>query len=133
MFMKKILNAITFMILAAFFTGCSFFAKKEQLLTVNTNPADCQVIINGQTYTAPVQMMIPTTSNFTITALKSGYSSKTETLGYTLSKTGILDAVGLWLFLLPGLGLLSDGAFTVSNSHVFIDLTIPQTQVQFQQ
>ncbi len=123
--MRKIIPVFMAVLLSGLLSACSFFAQKTQELTVNTNPEGCKVFVNGQLYTAPVKMTVPTTSTFTVTAMKEGYQSKTETLSYTLSKTGMLDAAGLWLFLIPGLGLFSDGAFRITNPHLFLDLTVP--------
>lgn len=120
--MKKTINITLMLAVVLSLTGCSFFAQKTQELTVNTNPKDCDVYINGKFYKAPVSIMIPRTSKYTVTATKEGYKAKSDTLYYSLSTVGALDVIGCWLILLPGLGLLSDGAWEIGNSHLYFEL-----------
>ena len=108
--------------LAAVLTGCSFFGDKTQELTVNVEPADARVLINGKWYDPPVAMEVSRREPITVTASREGYESHTVKSGVVLSKLGTVDAIGLAVILLPGIGLLSDGAYEIPNSHIFIQL-----------
>jgi len=108
--------------LAMFLSGCSFFGKKTQELTVNVNPEDARVLINGKWYDPPVKITIPTTRDVSVTATRAGYSSDTAARHKVLSKLGTLDLVGTVLILVPGIGLFSDGAYEIPDTHFYFDL-----------
>ncbi|WP_294479583.1 hypothetical protein [uncultured Victivallis sp.] len=120
--MKRINLLSLAVIMMSLGTGCSFFGNKTQEITVNVSPADAHVLINGETYTPPVKMMVPTTKSLTITAIKPGYVSQTVYTRRSLSKLGILDLVGLFTILVPGIGFVSDGAYEITNPHIYFQL-----------
>ena len=124
--MKKILNlaAAGLLILVS---GCSFFAPYKQTIYINGTPADATVIVNGKTVLVPAELQVPRNKNLTIIAYKNGFEPYKTTTGYSLNTIGILDAIGCWLVLLPGLGLLSPGAWELSESSFYYVLSPSKT------
>jgi hypothetical protein len=59
--------------------------------------------------------------NLTIIAHKNGFVPYKSSTGYSLSTIGVLVAIGCWLLLLPGAGLLAPGAWELmSNNFYFV-------------
>ena len=128
--MKRISLLSMAVIMISLGMGCSFFGNKTQEVTINVSPADAHVLINGETYTPPIRMMVPTTKSLTITAEKPGYLSQTVNTRRSLSKLGLLDLVGLFTILIPGIGLVSDGAYEIINPHIYFQLrTLPPEEL----
>jgi hypothetical protein len=57
-----------------------------------------------------------------IQCYKEGYAPYQRTIGNHFNTTGVLDAVGTWLFLLPGIGLFTPGAWSLDETDVTISL-----------
>ena len=53
---------------------------------------------------------------------KKGYVPYQRTIRSQLNATGILDVVGLALFVLPGVGLLTPGAYSLDETDIIIYL-----------
>lgn len=117
--MKTLLVASS---LAMLLSGCSFFGDKTQELTVDVDPADARVLINGKWYDPPVRVFVSPTESISVTASREGYVSCTAKCRSEYSKLGTLDLVGTAFFLLPGIGLFSDGAYQLKNSHLYFQL-----------
>ena len=107
----------------AFSSGCSFLARGEQIVSVTVTPSDAYVIANGQEYhmLSPMFIEVPTRDALLITAYKPGYRTAYYAADSELSTTGKIDAVG-GIFILPALGLFSNGAWRFTDSNVVIDL-----------
>ena len=56
-----------------------------------------------------------------ITATK-GNRTACAAINYSISTTGILDAVGGCLLLLPAVGLASDGAWKLDATHIYLKM-----------
>ena len=61
-------------------------------------------------------------SDHIITAQKEGYTSNYIRLESQLRPLGIVDVIGTWLFLLPGISLLTGGAYELEPSEIYIAL-----------
>jgi hypothetical protein len=102
-------------------SGCSFFAPSTQSIYINGTPSDATVIVNGKTVKVPVQLEVKRNETLTIIAHKNGFVPYKSSTGYSLSTIGVLDAIGCWLLLLPGAGLLAPGAWELmSNNFYFV-------------
>ena len=104
-------------------SGCSFFAPSTQSIHINGIPADATVVINGNTVKVPATIDVPRNKNLTIVVHKNGFKPYKVTTGYSLSTIGAVDAIGCWLFLLPGAGLLSPGAWELMEDNFYYTLT----------
>ena len=110
-------------LILAFASGCSFLARGEQIVSVTVTPSDASVIANGVEYhmLSPMFIEVPTRDALLITAYKPGYRTVFYAADSQLSTTGKIDAVG-GIFILPALGLLSNGAWRFTESNIRIDL-----------
>ena len=107
----------------AFSSGCSFFARGEQIVSVTVTPSDAHVIANGQEYhmLSPMFIEVPTRDALLITAYKPGYRTAYYAADSQLSTTGKIDAIG-GIFILPAVGLFSNGAWRFTESNIVINL-----------
>ena len=123
MTMKYTLLALFAAIALVFTSGCSFLARGEQLVSVTVTPSDAAVIANGVEYhlLSPMFIEVPTRDALLITAYKPGYRTAYYAADSELSSTGKLDALGS-IFILPAVGLLSNGAWRFTESNIVINL-----------
>jgi len=103
-------------------SGCSLFKPHSTPVSISCSEQDTILMINGQTAKCPTQMSLPRNRNYTVQAMKTGYMPYNRSIGHHLSTTGALDAVGTFLILLPGLGLLSPGAWDLDEEEIMINL-----------
>jgi hypothetical protein len=124
--MKKTIQAAINMgmcaILLATSTGCSAFRGHMQTMNINCNPSDSILMVNGQRYTSPAQVSVKRNRDVSLQCNKEGYAPYQRTIGHHFNETGILDAIGTWLFLVPGIGLLTPGAWSLDETDVTISL-----------
>ena len=107
----------------AFASGCSYLARGEQIVSVTVTPSDAAVIANGVEYhmLSPMFIEVPTRDALLITAYKPGYRTAYYASDSELTFTGKLDACG-GIFILPALGLFSNGAWKFAESNIVINL-----------
>ena len=121
--MKYMFLAVFSALVLTLTSGCSFFARGEQIVAVTVTPSDATVIANGAEYRmlSPMYLSVPTRDALLITAYKPGYRTAYYAADSELSSTGKLDALGS-IFILPAAGLLSNGAWRFTESNVAINL-----------
>jgi hypothetical protein len=91
--------------------GCSAFKPKMQQVTIATVPVGATVIVDGKEVgRSPVTVPLQRNRSHSIAATL-GSKTGTRDLNTRLATSGILDIVGAVLFLVPGIGLLTPGAF----------------------
>lgn len=104
-------------------TGCSFFVSNSQSLNVMSEPSGAGVTINGNYIGAtPVSTNINRHETAMVQVQLDGYRSASRMTDQRLSVTGVLDIIGGILFLIPLLGLLSDGAFKQEPESMLFNL-----------
>ncbi len=97
-------------------SGCSTFAPKTQTVSAVCSESDATLQVNGQVYQGRAQVETKTNKAVSIMCTKPGYFPAQKTIDYSLSGTGVADAIGTVLFLLPGLGLFTAGAWKLDES-----------------
>ncbi len=124
--MRKKLKTLLCTVLATAFlltnTGCSVFRPHKQTVNVTCFPEDAVLMVNGQRYHAPTQIRVKRDQDVSIQAYKDGYTPYQRTIGHSLNTTGILDVVGTLLILVPCVGLLTPGAWSLDETNVGITL-----------
>lgn len=85
-------------------------------------PPDAVLMINGERHTSPAQVRVKRDENVSIQCYKEGYMPYQRTIGYHLSTTGTLDVIGIFIFLLPGLGLFCAGSDSLEETDINVDL-----------
>ena len=125
---KSILRLIVAITLIISITGCSAFRPARQVITVKTSEPKAQIWINnnleGET---PVTKSVKRNKAVSILVTRKGFFPTTRTIDRHLSKTAILDIIGTGLFLFPGIGLLTPGAWDLDETEVFVHL-LPKHQ-----
>lgn len=79
-------------------------------------------MVNGQRYTPPAQVKVRRDRDVSIQCYKDGYTPYMRTIGNHMNGTGTLDVVGTVLFLVPGIGLLTPGAYSLDETEIGISL-----------
>jgi hypothetical protein len=112
------------MVIGAMFltSACSAFLPKTQTTDVTCSPEGAVVVVNGQRYKSPAQFEAKRNRDLSIQCRKEGYETAQRTVGHHFNATGVLDVVGTVLYLLPGIGLLTPGAYSLDETNVNIEL-----------
>jgi hypothetical protein len=114
--MKKVIAAIVATSIAV--SGCSTFAPKTQTVSAVCSEPDATLQINGQTYQGKAQVEAKRNKSVSVMCTKPGYFPAQKTIDNSLSETGVADIVGTVLFLLPGIGLFTAGAWKLDETDV---------------
>ncbi len=118
--MKKVIAAIIASSIAV--SGCSTFAPKTQTVSAVCSEPDATLQVNGQMYEGKAQVEAKTNKTVSIMCTKVGYFPAQKTIDHSLSGTGVADAIGTALFLLPGLGLFTAGAWKLDETDVSLPM-----------
>lgn len=103
--------------------GCSAFRSSTQILTINTSVPDAIISVNGASVgRSPLSTPVRRNRDVTIQAYKDGYVPVGRVIGNHFNGTGALDAVGCVFWLLPGIGLLSSGAWSLDETNIMLQL-----------
>lgn len=124
--MKKVVAIILSLNLVL--TGCSAFVSKTQTVSVACSEPDATLQVNGQHFKGTAQTDVPRNKNVAIMCTKPGYFPAQKSIDYSLSGTGMADLVGVFIFLLPGLGLFSDGAWSLDETNVNVSMVPSEKQ-----
>lgn len=100
------------------FSGCSTFAPKTQTVSAVCSEPDAALQINGQMFQGRAQVEAKKNKTVSIMCTKVGYFPAQKTIDYSLSGTGVADAIGTALLLLPGIGLFTAGAWKLDETDV---------------
>lgn len=119
--------AIT-MIASMLFSGCSAFIPKTQTISVNCSEQDALLQINGQPYNGSAQTEVRRNKSVAIVCEKPGYHTTQKTIDYSLSGTGVADIIGTVIFLLPVVGLITPGAFTLDETSITVSMVKDSSQ-----
>ena len=103
-------------------TGCSIFSPWQENITVDSEPQGAQVIIASQCLKTPCTITVPCNKEVLVIVKKDGYETVNYTIRPTLGVCGILDAIGTWCWLVPGIGLFTPGAFTLEQHNIYAPL-----------
>jgi hypothetical protein len=105
--------------LAIALSACSAFQPARQNVTVNTTTPGATIKANGVTVgTSPVTFAAKRNQDLNLVATKPGYQASVMQVSRQTSNTFALDLIGGWFFLLPWIGLLTPGAYELSNTQV---------------
>ena len=103
--------------------GCSAFQPARQSVTVATTTSGATIKANGVTVgQSPVTFQAKRNQDLNLIATKPGYQDSVMQISRQTSPTFMLDAVGGWFFLFPWIGLLTPGAYELSNTQVEMSL-----------
>jgi hypothetical protein len=104
-------------------------------VAISTSVPDAKIIVDGRPvgYTregqGPLVVTLKRADEHIVTASKDGYTSNYTKIGSQLSTLGILDAVGTWIFLLPGISIITGCAMELQPPDVYVALDPKQAPV----
>ena len=103
--------------------GCSAFRASSENVTINTSVPDADVYVNNQLVgRSPVITPVRRNCDAMIVARKAGYVPAAHTIGNHFNLTGVLDTVGCLCYLVPGIGLLTSGAWSLDETNVMLQM-----------
>lgn len=118
--MKKIVSIVASASIVL--SGCSAFMPRTQTVGVTCSEPDAVLQINGQMHKGSAQAEVRRNKSVAIMCVKPGYYPAQKTIDHSLSGTGVADIVGTVLFLLPGIGLFTPGAFSLDETNVSVPM-----------
>jgi hypothetical protein len=109
---------------ALLLNGCSMFVNPNQQISVMSNVPTAQIYVNGELVGqgSGVTASVRRNKNVQIMATADGYYSNTKGIDTHLSTTGILDIIGIFLYIVPVIGLFFPGSRTLDEHNVTIML-----------
>jgi len=108
-------------------SGCALVNGTTQRVNISTSAPNAEVIVDSRPVghtreSEPLVVVLKRAENHVVVARKEGYTSKYVTVSEKLSTLGILDAIGTWLFLLPGISIVTGCAMELDPSDVYVAL-----------
>jgi len=115
-------RAATFVLL--FSTGCSVFKPSTQTVDVQVpTPAHAEVWINNKLVgEAPVHVSVRRDHTVFVLVKKEGFQPATHSIGFHPNATGILDAIGAYLFFVPFVGIVAPGHVSLDETSITLQL-----------
>ena len=119
------LTAAVMSVLLSFSLGCSVFRSSHQALTVMVPDQEHAGVWINDAYAgeAPVTQNVKRNRTVFVTVKKAGYQPLQQAVKYHLNSTGILDAIGTYLILLPVVGVASPGSHSLDETALVLHLT----------
>jgi hypothetical protein len=109
---RSALRVVTAIVIVPYFSACSFFGPHMQTITVSSDPAGAEVLLNGtRVGETPLRTQVPRRDELLVEVRKPGYETAYRSASRTLSTFGILDVIGGAVILIPFIGLLSPAAW----------------------
>lgn len=102
--------------------GCSAFRPVNDRISINCGQPDTLLMVNGQRMDCPSSVEVQRNRMVTVQAYKSGYAGFSQNIDHHFSTTGILDVVGCLVWILPGIGIFTPGAWDLDQNTVNINL-----------
>lgn len=119
---NKLIQITTTSLTCLALASCSLFSSSTQLVTIETSNPAADIRINGQRLgKGTVTTQLKKNKSHAITA-DCGNQHGMALIDSNLSVTGALDIIGGVCFLIPFLGFISPGAWTLSPDYVRIDM-----------
>lgn len=118
--MKKITVAVA--LLSLILSGCSAFVPKTQTISATCSEPDAILQINTQQFKGVAQTEVRRNKTVSIMCTKPGFFPAQKSIDKSLSGTAIADIVGTFIFLLPGLGLFSAGAWSLDETNINVPM-----------
>jgi len=127
--MKKSLSFVMALLMLTSTFGCSAFAPKTQRLSVSCDEGGVKLQINGNMYNCPTQIDVPRNNSVGVMAYKPGYHSYMRTIDSKPNGLFVLDVVGGIIWLVPFVGLVTPGAYSIETQNINVSMVALDNQV----
>ena len=113
--MRKITVVLIVLFMAV---GCSAMkSNKYTDVNVRCEPDAAIASVNGEHKSSPATFSVVTNKDIEVACQKPGYITSSKTVRTHIATTGVLDAIGGFLFLVPAIGLISPGAWDLDQRY----------------
>lgn len=103
-------------------SGCSLLAPHTQEVSARCSEADAQLFINESKFQGFGSANVKRNRSVSVMCIKEGFKPATTTVEPTLSTSGIVDAIGTSVILIPGVGFLSPGAWRIKEDNINVSM-----------
>ena len=118
--MKKVLIVPVILSIA---TGCSTLkADHYTNVSVVCKPEESIASVNGEHKNSPATFSVVTNKDIDVSCQKPGYIASSKKVRTHITTSGVLDAIGGFLFLVPAIGLISPGAWDLDQKEIEMTL-----------
>ncbi|WP_290579584.1 hypothetical protein [Ketobacter sp.] len=98
------------------FAGCSTFKQNHYTdVSVLCEPDGAIASVNDEHKPSPATFSVVTNKDIDVSCQMPGYMTSTKKVRTHITTTGVLDAIGGFLFLVPAIGLISPGAWALNE------------------
>jgi len=121
-YFEKTICVVLVIGLALHTAGCSLFVGSMQPVTITASDPRAEIFVDGQQVgTGSVTLQLKRNKSHGVMA-RVGQRSGSAHIGKTISTTGVLDLVGGFLLLVPFLGVLGPGFWSLDPDNVQISV-----------
>ena len=120
--MKKLIHILSVTLLSMTLIGCSTVVPPTQLVTIAASEPDANIFVNGRQVENPAKIRAKRKNSLSIEAQKPGFHVATRTVRPTISTTGVADIIGFFIILLPGIGMLTPGAWRLEETDIHLQM-----------
>jgi hypothetical protein len=100
--------------------GCSLFAGSTQTVTIQATDSAAEITVDGMPVgKGAASVQLKRNRSHSIIA-RVGDRTGVSQISYSISTTGVLDIVGGFLFLIPFLGIIGPGFYTLDQDMVVV-------------
>ncbi|MBU0994460.1 MAG: hypothetical protein KJ737_18360 [Proteobacteria bacterium] len=112
-----------FVIILFFFVwGCSAFRPPKQVISIRCNEPQAVAYVNGEPFAVPNEIVVDRNKNVSISCNKRGFHPYNKVVGYHFNLTGALDLAGTFIIVVPVVGLLTPGIWSLNETEIEIEL-----------
>ncbi len=120
--MNTILKTSLASLICLSLSSCSLFSSSTQTVTIESDNPQATIRVNGR-MVGTGRATTPLKKNKTqVVTADLGNQHGTAIIESSLSATGKLDIIGTFLFLFPVLGFLNEGAWTLDQDYIRVDV-----------
>lgn len=128
--MTGIKKLLVFYLVLAILPGCSLFVGSTQPLTITATDPNAEISVDGQPLgNGTVTTEVKRNRSHAIMAKTADGRAGSVHVGTQISTTGVLDIVGGLLLLVPFLGAVSPGFWSIDQEQVVVAVPPPPSTV----
>ena len=105
-----------------FCQSCSLFVPWSQSIAITASDPDAEILVDGLPVGQGMARVDLRRNRHHSVMARNGDRVGTRSIGHSISTTGVLDIVGGFLFLVPFIGLVGPGFWTLESESVSVVL-----------
>lgn len=116
-------KTVLFIVTTLLLNACSTLRLNHYAdVTVNCEPDNATARVNAERKSAPAVFTVPRDKNIQVFCEKEGYETAQKEVQTRLNATGWLDTIAGYIFLVPYIGVLTPGAWSLEEEDISLQL-----------